>query len=177
LRIVRVAPHQYDKRHGPAEHDFLGEPTLTATHIEGGGPLNQVPAKCTGSFDRRSVPPETIEGFLDSLESYLAQWLPADYGFEVSAAYPDSPSPNAFATDPDTDLVQTLAGASGGHIRPFGAATDASYFADNGPTVVFGPGVIADEEGPAVHSNREYIHRSEIVAASETVQNTIEQFF
>jgi acetylornithine deacetylase/succinyl-diaminopimelate desuccinylase len=166
---------QYDERCGPGGHELLGEPTLAPTRIKGGGPLNQVPAECSVGFDRRTVPPETIEGFLNGLESYLGQWLPADYSFEVRAAYPDSPHPDAFTTDPDACLVQTLAEASGGEIRAFGAATEASYFAPNGPTVVFGPGVLADDEGPVAHSEREYVTRSEVAAAAEAVRKTIEQ--
>ena len=58
------ALNQYDEHHGPDKHDLLSGPTLTPSRIEGGGPLNQVPAECTISFDRRTVPPETIDRFL-----------------------------------------------------------------------------------------------------------------
>jgi acetylornithine deacetylase/succinyl-diaminopimelate desuccinylase-like protein len=88
--------------------------------------------------------------------------------------YPDSPDPDAFTTDPDDELVQTLADASGGTIRAFEAATEASYFANNGPTVVFGPGVLADREGPVAHADREYISRDEIASAAKAVQLTVE---
>lgn len=168
------ALEQYDERRGAGQHEVLGKPTLTPTHIEGGGPLNQVPDECTVSFDRRPVPPETSQAFFADLESYLAQWLPDTYEFDVQPAYPDSPDPDAFNTDPDSELVQTLADASGGDIRTFEAATEASYFADDGPTVVFGPGVLADEEGPVAHADREYVTLSEIAAAAEAVQSTVE---
>ena len=48
---------------GPAVHEPLGAPLLSPTRIEGGPPLNQLPAECTVSFDWRSVPPETSAGF------------------------------------------------------------------------------------------------------------------
>jgi acetylornithine deacetylase/succinyl-diaminopimelate desuccinylase len=165
---------EYDERCGSGEHPVLGEPTLTPSHIEGGGPLNQVPDECTVSFDRRPVPPETSQVFFAALESHLDQSLPDTHEFDIQAAYPDSPDPDAFATDPDVELVRTLADASGGEIRAFEAATDASYFADDGPTVVFGPGVLADEDGPVAHADREFIHRSEIAAATEAVRTTVE---
>jgi len=168
------ALEEYDDQCGPGEHDVLGRPTLTPTRIEGGGPLNQVPDECTVSFDRRTVPPETIDGFLDSLTTYLTDVLPDTYDFKVEAAYPESPDPDAFATDMDVELFQTLAEASGGNIRPFEAATEASYFADTAPTVVFGPGVLADEHGPVAHADREYIHRSDITSAADAVRNTVE---
>ena len=92
----------------------------------------------------------------------------------MSGAYPDSPDPDAFATDAETDLVQTLASKSGGEIRSFEAATEASYFADDAPTVVFGPGEIADEDGPIAHADREYIDRSEIAVAVRAIRETVE---
>lgn len=87
---------------------------------------------------------------------------------------PDSPDPDAFSTDLDTELVQTLASVSGGEIRPFGAATEASYFANDAPTVVFGPGSLADEDGPVAHSDREYVTQSAIADASRYLGETIE---
>lgn len=168
------ALERYDEQRGPPDHDLLGAAALTPTHIEGGGALNQVPAECTLSLDRRLVPPETIDEFVESLRTHLEGSLPGQYDFEVRPAFPDSPDPDAFATDPDAELVQTLAGASGGEIRPFGAASDASYFADAAPTVVFGPGVLADEDGPVAHADREYVRRSDVESAANAVRSTIE---
>ncbi|WP_430505869.1 M20 family metallopeptidase [Haloparvum sp. PAK95] len=164
----------YDTQCGPGEHELLGKSTLAPTRVEGGGPLNQIPSECTVSFDRRTVPPETIDDFVASLEAYLDQRLPGEVDYEVGAAYPDSPSPDAFATELQSELVQTLATVSGGEIRPFEAATEASYFADDAPTVVFGPGVLADEEGPVAHSNREYISLSAIADAASDLSETLE---
>lgn len=166
---------RYDHRHGPGEHELLGPPTLEATRIQSDGPLNQTPAKCAVGFDRRTVPPERVGAFVARLESYLDDRLPDAYRFEVAAAYPDSPNPEAFATDTEAPLVRTLAAASGGDVRPFEAATDASYLADNGPTVVFGPGVLADEEGPVAHAQREYVTSSAVEAATDAVRATIER--
>lgn len=168
------ALEQYDDRCGPGEHAFLGKATLTPSRVEAGGPLNQIPAACTVSFDRRMVPPETVDEFVVDLRSYLDLWLPDSYDVEVGLAYPESPVPEAFATDRSAELVQTLTDASGGSVRPFHAASDASHFAANGPTVVFGPGVLADEDGPIAHSDREYISRTAIVDAADTIRTTIE---
>ena len=171
---VLQALESYDERHGPGEHDVLGRPTLTPSRIEGGDALNQVPATCTISFDRRTVPPETIEGFLADLRAHLVQWLPDEYDLEVGAVRPENPGPDAFATDADTDLVRALQSASDGAVRPFGAATEASYFADDAPTVVFGPGVLADEDGPVAHADREYVELSAVEAAADAARETAE---
>lgn len=172
---VVAALEDYDEACGPAEHPFLGSATIAPTRIESGGPLNQIPAACTVSFDRRTVPPETIEEFVPSLTSYLERRLPSEFVIDVRAAYPESPDPDAFVTDPETALVQTLATVSGGDIRPFDAATDASHVAKTAPTVVFGPGRLADEVGPVAHAEREFIDTGEITDASRILRTTLER--
>jgi acetylornithine deacetylase len=164
----------YDDEGGPGEHPQLGGPTLTATTIEGGAATNQVPASCAFTVDRRSVPPETAEGFRAGLEAHLRAHAPDDVS--VSFALTERPTPflEAFATDPDARLVRELVAASGGETRPFSAATEASYFAADAPVVVFGPGVLADGEGAVAHAEREYVHLSEVEAAAEAVRETVE---
>jgi len=126
------------------------------------------------SFDRRSVPPETSAEFFTALTRFLELELSAEYAVEVAPAYPDSPDPDAFVTDRGAKLVQTLAEVSGGKIRAFGAATEASYFAPHAPTVVFGPGELSDADGPVAHSDREYVRLSDVTAAADVVETTIE---
>jgi len=172
---IMQAMESYSDRHGPGEHETLGFPTLTPSMIEGGEAPNQIPAECTITFDRRSVPPERSSEFAPRLEEQLAQWLPEGMHVEVSLVRPDTPFPEAFETDADAGLVQTLAAESGGEVRPFGAATEAAHFAPDAPTVVFGPGVLADEEGAVAHSEREYVHRSDVHAAADAVERTVEQ--
>ena len=176
LRKVLDALEQYDHDRGPGTHELLGDPTLVPTHIAAGGPLNQIPAECTISFDRRTVPPETVNEFVIDLQEYLGAYLPDQVDFEVNPAYPDSPNPDAFATDINADLVEILATESGGVIRPFEAATEASYFAQSAPTVVFGPGVLTDEKGPVAHSEREYVETSAVIDAADALIGTVEQF-
>ena len=176
LPIVLDALNSYDEHRGPGRHDLLGSPTLTPTHIEAGGTRNQIPDECTVSFDRRTVPPETIDTFVPDLRDYLQDRLPSHSEFAVKPAYPESPDPDAFATDTDSALVNTLVSKSGGKIRPFEAATEASYFAQNAPTVVFGPGVLADDDGPVAHSNREYVEIAAVTTGAEIVIKTIEAF-
>ncbi|WP_200530456.1 M20/M25/M40 family metallo-hydrolase [Halorubrum sp. LN27] len=170
---------------GADEHPQLGPPKLTPTVIEGGGATNQVPADCEITVDRRSVPPETAEGFRSSLADAVRASTPDDVGVEVALTDRESPFFEAFSTDPDNELVEAVAGAArsagesvglpadrGGAIRPFGAATEASYFAP-APTVVFGPGDLADEAGAVAHAEREYVRVREVEAAAKTVELAI----
>jgi len=172
---VLQAMESYDDKKGPGEHETLGYPILTPSMVEGGEATNQVPAKCTITFDRRSVPPETSESFCADLQAHLEQWLPESMGLTVALIRPDTPFPEAFATDTDAELVRTLQEASGGGVRQFGAATEASYFASNGPTVVFGPGDLSDEMGAVAHSKREYVRLSEVRTAARAVRETVER--
>jgi acetylornithine deacetylase len=167
------------------EHPQLGPPKLTPTVIEGGGATNQVPADCAITVDRRSVPPETAEGFRSSLAAAVRARVPDDVGVAVALTDRESPFFEAFSTDPAHELVETVASAAraagashglpadrGGSARPFGAATEASYFAP-APTVVFGPGDLADDAGAVAHADREYVRVREVTAAAETVDRSI----
>jgi len=173
---VLQAMDTFDEQRGPGEHDALGRPTLTPTHIAGGEAANQVPANCTITFDRRSVPPETADGFRASLEEHCYQWMPTGMDLRVSLADRETPFLEAFATDPDTRIVDVLQAGGGGEIRPFGAATEASYFAAEAPTVVFGPGVLADEYGAVAHADREYVDRSDIERAAVVLGQAVPSF-
>jgi acetylornithine deacetylase len=175
-----------------ADHPQLGSPKLTPTVIEGGAATNQVPADCEITVDRRSVPPESAEEFRESLAAAVRASLGDGAGedsgdVDTAVALTDRESPflEAFATEPDHELVRTVAAAArdagdavglpsgrGGGVRPFGAATEASYFAP-APTVVFGPGDLADESGAVAHAEREYVRVREVEAAAETVERAL----
>ena len=167
------------------EHPQLGPPKLTPTVIEGGGATNQVPGDCEITVDRRSVPPETAEGFRSSLADAVRARIPDGVDVEVALTDRESPFFEAFSTDPDHEVVETVADAAraagestglpadrGGAVRPFGAATEASYFAP-APTVVFGPGVLADDEGPVAHADREYVRTAEVERAARALTDAL----
>lgn len=157
-------------------HPELGSPTLTPTTIEGGEATNQVPAECRIVVDRRSVPPETSEGFRDALAAHLREAVPDDVGVEVALTDRPTPFLEAWETPADDPLVTALRDASGGTVRPFTAATEASYFAADAPTVVFGPGDLADGEGAVAHADREYVRVGEIRAGVDAVKKTLQTF-
>ncbi len=173
---VLQAMDTFDEERGPGEHDALGRPTLTPTGIEGGEAANQVPAECRVTFDRRSVPPETADGFRAALEEHCYQWMPTGMDLRVALADRETPFLEAFATDADDRLVEVLRSAGSGQVRPFGAATEASYFASEAPTVVFGPGVLADEYGAVAHAEREYVDRRDVTRACGVLREAVERF-
>jgi acetylornithine deacetylase len=175
LRVLRTFDDDRDS------HPSLGSATLTPTTIEGGSATNQIPSDCRLVVDRRTIPPETAEGFRESLETQLRAAVPDDVG--VTFDLTDRPTPflEAFATAEEHPLVETLAAAAadasdgaGGEVRPFTAATEASYFAP-APTVVFGPGDLADDEGAVAHSEREYVRVDEVRTAADAVETTLRE--
>ena len=168
------------------DHPQLGSPKLTPTVVAGGGATNQVPADCRLTVDRRSVPPETAEEFRRSLETAVRTQIDDDVGVTVTLLDRESPFLEAFATEPGHEFVTTIRdavraatdaggipGGRGGNVRPFGAATEASYFAP-APTVVFGPGDLADDAGAVAHAEREYVRVREVEAASVAVADAVD---
>jgi acetylornithine deacetylase len=155
-------------------HPTLGPATLTPTTIEGGASTNQVPAECRIVVDRRTIPPETADGFREALEAHLRAAVPDDVGVRFDLTDRETPFLEAFDTADDHRLVRTLSATAAatregaGRIRPFTAATEASYFAP-APTVVFGPGVLADGDGAVAHAEREYVRTADVRDAAEAL--------
>ncbi len=186
------AIEEFDRRRGTTAHDQLGRPTLTVTGVEGGEATNRVPASCRLTVDRRPVPPETETEFRDGLADHLREWVGEP--FEVSVSLADRPTPflSAFATDAANPLVAALSAAAretatgtdaetadgsprtAGEVRAFGAATEAAYFADLAPTVVFGPGDLADAAGAVAHAEREYVRVDEVRRAARALRRALD---
>lgn len=173
LGPVLDAIGSFDDASGPPPHPQLGEATLTPTLVEGGEAKNQVPAESAVRVDRRSVPPETADEFEAALDRHLRAHAPGDVtvGFELVDRV--APFFEAFETPTDAPLVETLRATSGGEVEPFGAATEASFFAPHAPTVVFGPGDLADDDGPVAHSEREYVRVHDVRTAADAVTETL----
>ncbi|QDX39624.1 M20 family metallopeptidase [Salarchaeum sp. JOR-1] len=158
----------YDDEHGPSRHAELGPPTLVATKIRGGDATNRVPSEAVVTFDRRSVPPETEADFFAGFADHVGVRVPDDVTATVARAERDTPFLEAFHTPSDASVVEALVAAGAGRPRPFGAATEASYFAADAPTVVFGPGDLA-----VAHSSDEYVDLREVERAADIVTDAL----
>ncbi|WP_435067070.1 M20/M25/M40 family metallo-hydrolase [Haloplanus sp. C73] len=172
-----AAIREFDAERDP--HPDLGPATLTPTVIEGGGATNQVPADCALTVDRRSVPPESADEFRAALEAAVDDATPPGVGVAFDLTERPTPFLEAFATNPDAPVVRHLSTAAervtdgdAGAVRPFTAATEASYFAP-APTVVFGPGVLADDSGPVAHADREYVRVAEVERAATALTDAL----
>jgi len=168
---VLQALDTYDEVRGPDPDPVLGAPTLTPTVIEGGEAINQIPAACEITVDRRSVPPETVADFPDSLAAHLRDACPDEVDLAVSLLGDPEAFDDPFVTDEDDPLVRAMADASGGAVRAFGAATEASHFAPHAPTVVFGPGDLS-----VAHSADERVELPDVERAADAVTAAVETF-
>jgi acetylornithine deacetylase len=132
-----------------------------------------VPAAASVVLDRRSVPPETADGFRDALLAHVRDAVPA--AVDVNFAFTDRETPflEAWATDESAPVVDAFVDAGAASPRPFGAATEASYVAASAPTVVFGPGVLAEENGAVAHAPREYVHAPDVERAAAVVADAL----
>jgi acetylornithine deacetylase len=155
-----------------AAHPDLGVATLTPTVIEGGEATNQVPADCEVVVDRRSVPPETAAGFESALDEYLRERLDSTISFALTER--ETPFLEAFETPAESRVVNAFRGV-GCDTCPFTAATEASYFAREASTVVFGPGELADDDGPVAHADREYVELPRVERAAEMLADMLSE--
>jgi acetylornithine deacetylase len=145
-------------------HAGLGTPTLSIGVVEGGQAVNVVPDQCWIEIDRRSLPGETAGSILDPIRSLLHD-LP-DWEFQepyLSVAGMDVPE-NAAVVQKLSASVKEVLGES--IIESAQYATDAGIYAAAGiPTVVFGPGNIAQ-----AHTDSEYIELKQLQQAVHIVE-------
>jgi acetylornithine deacetylase/succinyl-diaminopimelate desuccinylase len=171
-RFVDLATVTLLPRFAERRHPLLGPPTINFGTIHGGDQPSTVAASCRVTVDRRSVPGETFASMLAELEGLLAQVELGQPGLATAIRRVPGGMATmehvALATDADAPVaraaaraVAAVAGASAATAFP--AWTDGALLAGFGgiPTVVLGPGKLAD-----AHSPRESIATADIEAAA-----------
>ena len=143
-------------------HPVVGGPSIGVGTIHGGHSVNIVPASCVAEIDRRSVPPETRESVIASIEAAVA--LARERFPEIDARIELPRYGDPFEVDESSEIVrQTLAAveeATGnkGVIMGFRGASDARFLSQAGADVVVcGPGDIS-----LAHTARESIDLDEL---------------
>ena len=148
-------------------HPVLGSPTLSVGVIEGGQAVNIVPDRCWIEIDRRTLPNETTQTVIEPVRSLL-QDLP---DWEIKEPHLSVSGMEVSATAP---VVQALSGVMKevlGDVVVEGAqyATDAGIYNAVGiPTVVFGPGDIAQ-----AHTASEYISLEQLDDAVTIIERLL----
>jgi acetylornithine deacetylase len=156
-------PPEYSSLQAQNRHALLGTPTISIGVIEGGQAVNMVPDQCRIEIDRRTLPGESAEDAVRLVKELLGDLS----GWEMSEPYL---AVSGMDVPEDAPIVRMLAGAARpvvGEVVLEGAsyATDAGLYNSAGiPTVVFGPGNIADAHTAAI----EDLH-----AAVQIIQNVL----
>lgn len=147
-------------------HPVLGGPTINVGTISGGEKVNVIPASCTIEVDRRTIPGESEESVLASIDEAVevARKRFPDMDPHVELLFKSEP----FEVPEDAGMVQTVARSMSDaterdvELVGFRGASDARFLFEAGAEVVLcGPGDIT-----LAHTARESIDLDELEKAA-----------
>ncbi len=157
LRVVETLESKYVPSVTRA-HPLTGRAAASVNVIRGGTAVNIIPALCEIEVDRRTVPGETPEQVLRERDAALAGHTVEHDSLYVVPAMDDKPG-RAFHQWISPVLTRHGCDATG---RGAPYVTDASHYAAAGaPTVVFGPGDLAQ-----AHTKDEWIALDQLKTAA-----------
>lgn len=162
-RLERLAKDLSNHKPNP----LLGTPSLSVGVIEGGQAVNTVPDECWIDVDRRSIPGETTESILESMKASLNGLT----GVQMDPPYLSVAGMDVHQDVPIVKLlsqsVKEVTGSVQIEAAPY--ATDAGIYNTIGiPTVVFGPGNIAE-----AHTHAEFIELKQLEQSVLILQRLI----
>jgi acetylornithine deacetylase len=157
--------YQHDSVGSLAEHPLCGRPTISVGTIAGGLSVNTVPDHVTIEIDRRCVPGEDPRQAYQQVVNYLVDCLGSDANVRHDPPFSESRGLNNTLNGTLADRLKTVAAALAPDCSIVGVnyGTNAEAFADAGvPTVVFGPGSIAQ-----AYTADEWIELDQLERAAE----------
>ena len=144
-------------------HPLCGGATISVGRITGGMSVNTVPDHCSIEVDRRLIPGEDSQEFLQDVFKFIDSQI--DFEIEFEEPWIDYPALGNHNNDWITKrLLKCIERVDGEH-RSVGVSycTHASPVGASGiPAVVFGPGSISQ-----AHTNDEYIEIDQLEKAAE----------
>jgi acetylornithine deacetylase len=148
---------------GPYDQFFdVPYTTMTTNQISGGIAVNTIPERCEFSYEFRNLPGMDPAGIQAQVEAYVQQELLPRMRQEFAEARIEfdslagAPAFDSAETEAISQLVQALTGDR--TKRKVAYATEAGLFQQAGiPTVVCGPGAIAD-----AHKANEYVEMAQL---------------
>ena len=158
-RVVGAIESEYAAQLQRRGHKLLGPATVSVGQISGGTQPNIVPAGCTITVDRRTLPGETDAQVFREIAALLRR-----RNLKATIANTKIAPAPAMETNPELPQVRQLF-AVVGQTRPAGVNyfCDAAVLAAGGlPCVVFGPGDIAQ-----AHTADEWISLAQLERAKE----------
>jgi acetylornithine deacetylase/succinyl-diaminopimelate desuccinylase-like protein len=161
-RIVCLLEEEYAEQLKQRRHKLLGHATINVGSISGGTQPNIVPARCSITLDRRTLPGETESVVRREIQKLLRQ-----HGSPAVLSTARHAPCLAMETDPEVPLVrQFLETAEQRHLVGVDYFCDAAMLAQGGiPSVVFGPGDIAQ-----AHTADEWISLRSLDAATDLLE-------
>jgi acetylornithine deacetylase len=164
--IQTIEQHHAELRtHGPL-HPLCGAPSVCVSTIQGGVAVNTIPERATIEIDRRTGPDEQPEEAYKRLVRLIAERAnTGECRVEHEPAFMDSRGLSDEKSQSLSKALSALVQKNGrpGHVVGVPYATDAAPIAAAGiPTVVFGPGSIAQ-----AHTADEFISAAELQLGAE----------
>jgi acetylornithine deacetylase/succinyl-diaminopimelate desuccinylase-like protein len=164
--IQAIERHHADLQQNGPLHPLCGRPSACVSTIRGGVAVNTVPERATIEIDRRTGPDEQPKTAYDGLVRFVT--ANADAGSCRVEHDPPYMQSRGLSDQRNQPLAKVLASLVHQHSRPgelvgVPYATDAAAIAATDiPTVVFGPGSIAQ-----AHTADEFIAIDELQTATE----------
>lgn len=157
-------------------HPLCGHPAFSVGRIYGGQSVNIVPDLCTIEIDRRLLPGESPQDAWKHAFQYLIGCLPEPEVLEQESPLLEVPP---LSNQENGPLAEKLSRVASEHARRecrrTGAryTTNASFYAEAGvPTVVFGPGSIAQ-----AHTADEWILLEQVEQAAQILYALVDQWY
>ena len=165
LHMAEVLGHVLDVL-PDVSHPLLGGPSINIGTITGGSKVNMVADSCSVELDRRTVPGETADDVLASLDQAVERARQRFPDIDVTREIAFFGQPFEISEDAETPraVLGALTDAAGSpaEIMGFRGASDARFFAEAGKEVVVcGPGDIA-----LAHTVRENVELAEVAQAA-----------
>ena len=149
---------------GPYDRGFdIAHTTVHTGVMHGGTALNVIPHDCTFDFEFRHLPGDDPDRLLSEFKGYIERLEPEMKKIHASAGFTIEPLSEipVLDTGPETEIVAIAQEAAGNsEISKVSFGTEASQFQRSGiPTVVCGPGSIAEAHKPNEFVTLEQIAR------------------
>lgn len=143
-------------------HDVVGGPSINVGTIQGGAKVNIVPAYCVAEVDRRSIPGETKESVVASVQAAIdrakERYPDIDATIELPIYGKPFEVPDGSAVLASMMEAVTETKGADAEVMGFRGSSDARFFSEAGSDVVVcGPGDIT-----VAHTAREYIDLAEL---------------
>jgi len=173
IRLVNAILKYAEQELPERSHPLVGSASINIGTFHGGIQTSIIPDTCEIGIDRRVAPGETTANAILEMESILAAMRVEYPGLAVDMTIPYCLPPVRIPEDAPVvrSLCRAVAAFTGQEPNVIGmrATTDAATLAGKGgiPTVVFGPGSIAQ-----AHKPDEFIQVSEMVTAAYIYTHT-----